>query len=166
MKMKTTILFITLIFLSSSGFSKVLDSAKNSLRPGDRLTEQRIVFQDFLKSDKNIKEGTVQYTEAFVIPTNNNKEAKEGAMSELDKGYYNLLGSNCAETVQKALEGAGLDAGRLPKSIYPFPYSIQGVIMTPNIMIFEKVPAFIYLRIKNNNEGSTIKPNIKDENKR
>ena len=77
MKMKTTILFITLIFLSSSGFSKVLDSAKNSLRPGDRLTEQRIVFQDFLKSDKNIKEGTVQYTEAFVIPKTITKRQKK-----------------------------------------------------------------------------------------
>ena len=54
MKMKTTILFITLIFLSSSGFSKVLDSAKNTLRPGDRLTEQRIVFQDLGRSGENV----------------------------------------------------------------------------------------------------------------
>jgi len=157
--MKTTILFITLIFLSSSGFSKVLDSAKNSLRPGDRLTEQRIVFQDFLKSDKNIKEGTVQYTEAFVIPTNNNKEAEEGAMSELDKGYYNLLGSNCAETVQKALEGAGLDAGRLPKWGTSLGYSMPGGIGITSTLLVEKAPIFIYYRIRRGNQGTTIKTN-------
>ena len=120
--------------------------------------------QDFLESDKNIENGTIKYTEAYVIPTDKNKEAKEGAMSELDKGYYNLLGSNCAETVQKALEGAGLDAGRLPKYV---PKTLK-IVMSPKVgsvvgMILEETPKLIYYRIKNNNQGEVVKVNNKDE---
>ena len=120
--------------------------------------------QDFLESDKNIENGTIKYTEAYVIPTDKNKEAKEGAMSELDKGYYNLLGSNCAETVQKALEEAGLDAGRLPKYV---PKTLK-IVMSPKVgsvagMILEETPKLIYYRIKNNNQGEVVKVNNKDE---
>ena len=66
------------------------------------------------------------------------------------------MGSNCAETVQKALEGAGLDAGRLNpliKAVVSFP-------MTNSIgaIYLEKTPNKIYDRIIRNNEGTILKP--------
>ena len=80
-------------------------------------------------------------------------------MSELDKGYYNLLGSNCAETVQKALEGAGLDARRLPKWGTSLGYSMPGGIGITSTLLVEKAPIFIYYRIRRGNQGTTIKTN-------
>ena len=74
------------------------------------------------------------------------------------------MGSNCAETVQKALEGAGLDAGRLPKYL---PKTLK-IVMSPKVgsvagMILEETPKLIYDRIKNNNQGEVVKVNNKDE---
>ena len=111
--------------------------------------------QDFLESGDNINDGTVKYTEAYVIPTENNKEAKEGAMSELDKGYYNLLGSNCAETVQKALEGAGLDAGRLP--VMELVIGITNPIDNLLDLYSAQAPNMIFQRIQRNNQGILIR---------
>ena len=126
---------------------------------------------DFLNGDNSnlvqnekTKEYYRQYDEAYVIETDKNEEAKEGAMSEISKPFYNLLGSNCAETVQKALEGAGLDAGRLPKYL---PKTLK-IVMSPKVgsvvgMILEETPKLIYYRIKNNNQGEVVKVNNKDE---
>ena len=124
--------------------------------------------QSFLNDDYNLvrdeKSGEThrQYDEAYVIKTEKNKEAAEGALSEINKGYYNVIGSNCAETVQKALEGAGLDAGRIPeweiKVVNSLPRGI-GIIAT---LCIDKVPNWIYKRIKNNNDGITVKSEKKE----
>ncbi len=53
--MTKTFLLLTAITLTTAvGMGKELDSPTNSLRPGDRLTEQRIVFQDLGRSGENV----------------------------------------------------------------------------------------------------------------
>ena len=52
--MKTTIFIISITLLSATCCGKELDSSANTLRPGDRLTEQRIVFQDMGRSGENV----------------------------------------------------------------------------------------------------------------
>ena len=53
--MTKTFLLLTAITLTTTvGMGKELDSPTNSLRPGDRLTEQRIVFQDLGRSGENV----------------------------------------------------------------------------------------------------------------
>ncbi len=53
--MTKTFLLLTAIKLTTTvGMGKELDSPTNSLRPGDRLTEQRIVFQDLGRSGENV----------------------------------------------------------------------------------------------------------------
>ena len=53
-EMKTTIFIISIALLSSTCLGQVLNPATNILRPGDRLTEQRIVFQDLGRSGENV----------------------------------------------------------------------------------------------------------------
>ena len=70
---------------------------------------------EFMTSDKNApdkKTGEREYAEGFVIPTTKaeDKKAIAGAKEELKKDY-NVAGSNCATTVQKALDRAGKSDG-------------------------------------------------------
>ena len=109
---------------------------------------------NFVK-DKETGETRRQYDEAYVIKTEKNKEAAEGALSEINKGYYNVIGSNCAETVQKALEGAGLDAGRLP--IWQLVVGHLSPIGDVFNFYQSKVPNEIYKRIQKNNQGILVK---------
>ena len=52
--MMTTIFIISISLLSATCRGKELDSSANTLRPGDRLPEQRIVFQDLGRSGENV----------------------------------------------------------------------------------------------------------------
>ena len=67
--------------------------------------------KEFLRSSKNpIDPETKQpeYTEGYLIPATAKQDeaAKRGALEELNKDY-NVFDSNCAKTVQNALEKAG-----------------------------------------------------------
>ncbi len=77
-----------------------------------------------------------EYTEGYVISTTPEQDLKlrEGALSEINKDY-NLLYSNCAQTVQKALGSAGLSngSGVLPR------YQVY-----PSIVVFNKGKKFKY----------------------
>ena len=69
------------------------------------------------------KDGIPEYTEGYLIPTSKEQDikAKVGAEYEVSKDY-NVLSSNCAQTVQSALKNAGLKAGNgiIPRTaVYP-----------------------------------------------
>jgi len=72
---------------------------------------------DFFKDDKlnpiiDKKTGQREYTQGFEIATTakEDRAAEAGAIKELNK-EYNVLGSNCAATVQNALKGTGKNDG-------------------------------------------------------
>ncbi|MES5133586.1 RHS repeat-associated core domain-containing protein [Hoylesella timonensis] len=117
--------------------------------------------KEFLRSSKNpvdSKTKQPEYTEGYLIPatTQQDEAAKRGALEELNKNY-NVLGSNCAKTVQNALEKAGKKPGELSyedlKST-PFMNPIGDLV---NKIIDRKTPNLIYSRIKKQNKGQTIK---------
>ena len=117
--------------------------------------------KEFLRSSKNpvdSKTKQPEYTEGYLIPatTQQDEAAKRGALEELNKNY-NVLGSNCAKTVQNALEKAGKKPGELSyeelKST-PFMNPIGDFV---NKIIDRKTPNLIYSRIKKQNKGQTIK---------
>lgn len=128
---------------SSESSSK---ASKNDVAEGDYSSPL-----DFLNDDKrnpkDAKSGTRKYTKGFVIPTTKRQDfqAIKGALSELKKNY-NVLGSNCAATVQKALEGAELDSGH---------FKLDGSFES---FVKEKVPLMIFYRIVNNNNGHIVSP--------
>ena len=69
------------------------------------------------------KDGIPEYTEGYLIPTSKEQDikARVGAEYEISKDY-NVLSSNCAQTVQSALKNAGLKAGNgiIPRTaVYP-----------------------------------------------
>lgn len=115
---------------------------------------------DFLSSDENpIEEnGDREYTEAYIIPTTKKQDlqAIEGANKVL-KQDYNLVLSNCAQTVQSALRNAGLNDGHSVVAsiicrITPNP--IWGLMKDKAISL---IPKSIYQIIKiQNKEGETI----------
>ena len=67
--------------------------------------------------------GKPEYTEGFLIATTpeQDKKMEEGALDVLNQDY-DVLSSNCAQTVQQALKSGGLNPGngvRPKKKIYP-----------------------------------------------
>ena len=117
--------------------------------------------EEFLNSDNynpvNEETGKRKYTEGYLIPSTpeEDKKAVEGAMLELDK-KYNVIGSNCAVTVQSALNAAGKDAGFL-KEIILSPF-LDNFVSFADYIIRSKVPNRIYQQIKVNNQGVVIIP--------
>ena len=109
--------------------------------------------RDFLQSELNpiidVENNIREYTEAYVIPAtaHEDRKAEEGAKKELKKDYF-VFGSNCARTVQSALDNAGKKDG-----------SIQWWEQAAGIVSFarEKVPNLVYKRIKKQNSGEVIK---------
>ena len=113
---------------------------------------------DFLSSDENpIEEnGDREYTEAYIIPTTKKQDlqAIEGANKVL-KQDYNLVLSNCAQTVQSALAGLN-DGHSVVASIICriTPNPIWGLMKDKAISL---IPKSIYQIIKiQNKEGETI----------
>ena len=110
---------------------------------------------DFNPIDKETNQR--KYTEAYLIPSTSTEDiaAVNGAMSQLGK-KYNVLGSNCAATVQSALSAAGKDPGT-PEGISFSPYSSNAVLIA-DYLIRSKMPNHIYQQIKSKNRGEVIKP--------
>ena len=100
--------------------------------------------------------GERKYSEGFLIPSTPDEDikAKEAALGELSKNY-NVLGSNCAVTVQKSLKAAGKESGAPHNLRFAFtPYKTLSVI---DFYIRSKVPNIIYNQIKTQNTGFVIK---------
>jgi hypothetical protein len=76
--------------------------------------------------------------------------------SEPSPNFFNVLGSNCAVTVQTALSAAGKNPGT-PKDVSFSPYSNNAVSLA-DYLIRAKVPNHIYRQIKTINRGKVIKP--------
>ena len=88
-------------------------------------------IDDFFNDEKANpldKNGVPEYTIGYLIPTNMEQDARAraGAKLEIEKDY-NVFTSNCAQTVQSALKGAGLNPGNgiLPRQTV-FPSIIRG----------------------------------------
>ena len=117
--------------------------------------------KEFLRSSQNpIDPETKQpeYTEGYLIPATAKQDeaAKRGALEELNKDY-NVFDSNCAKTVQNALEKAGKKPGELTyKDLKSSPF-MNPIEDTINKIMDRKTPNSIYLRIKKQNKGQTIK---------
>ena len=121
------------------------------------------VIEFLNNSDYNpIDEETNQskYTEGYLIPTTSEEdvEAINAAKSELNKNY-NVIGSNCAVTVQSALSAAGKKTGN-PDDFRMFGNkdSFTSIV---DYYIRSKVPNIIYKAIKSQNNGKVIKPSKK-----
>ncbi|MFD0763215.1 hypothetical protein ACFQZI_00015 [Mucilaginibacter lutimaris] len=129
---------------------------------------------EFMKSDLNPivnkKTGEREYTEGYQIPTTakEDRAAEAGAKKELAKDY-NVLGSNCACTVQSALESGGKKDGRPTFLESAKAVTAGGIILGPILgpimgpvaggIAGSKTPNLIYKRIKEQNEnGKVIRP--------
>lgn len=114
---------------------------------------------DFLRSKQNPiideRTGEREYAEGFQIPTNPHQDraAEAAVIKDLAKPYR-LLGSNCAITVQNALDAAGLADGR------PTLFESAMILTQPSsALINEKMPNVVYERVKTQNpQGTTIYP--------
>ncbi len=97
-----------------------------------------------------------KYAEGFLIPATPEEDikAKEGALAELYK-KYNVLGSNCAATVQSALQAAGKRDG-FPTNAIPSTFQ-DGAGSFIDLLIRAKTPNIIYDNIKKQNKGEVIK---------
>ena len=109
--------------------------------------------EDFFNSYYNKND---KYSEGFLIPATpeEDKKAREAAHNELNK-TYSPLGSNCAVTVQKALEAAGKKTGKPTKF-----YNMEKFGLTASVIdyiIRSKTPTQIYNNIKSQNSGIVIK---------
>ena len=121
----------------------------------------------FMKSDKNPltnkETGEREYTEGYLIKATKKEDraAEKGATKELDKDY-DVLGSNCAKTVQSGLEAAGKQDGS-PSSMSIAVAAVAGAITGGSVgaavatTIDEKTPRLIYERIKEQNKGEVVK---------
>ena len=141
-------------------------SGKNDI--GDQ--EGRGVYDSpeaFMKSSDNPiideKTGARKYTEGYLIPAtaDEDRAAEKAAQKELKKDY-NLVGSNCAKTVQNGLNSAGKRDGS-PSFFSSIKASIVAGIISGPIgvvaanTINAKTPILIYERIKTQNDGRVIK---------
>ena len=87
------------------------------------------------------KDGVPEYTQGFIIPTTleQDKIMRASALSEINKDY-NLILSNCAQTVQNALCSVGLSPGN---GIVPR-YQVY-----PSIVVKNKGEIFLYYDTRN-----------------
>lgn len=116
-------------------------------------------IDDFLNSNTHnpIENGEREYTEAFVIKCKpeQDRKAEEGALEILNEDY-NVMTSNCAQTVQNALKKAGFDDGStVEHSIDIDMGSVKGYKL-PHIKAkfkesFSIRPNTLYENIKQNN---------------
>ena len=115
--------------------------------------------EEFMKSTSNTvqEDGKREYTEGYKIETTSGQDekAKGGATKELNK-EYDVLGSNCAQTVQSALSAAGKADGSKVSLIDRIVNIITGGGTIGRTMQ-DKAPNAIYKRIKEQNEGTVIK---------
>lgn len=110
------------------------------------------------------KTGAREYSEGLLIPTTakEDRKAEAGAKSELKKDY-NVLGSNCAVTVQNALDGAGKKDGS-PSLLSNAAAAAGGALVggpagaAAAVTANEKTPRLIYERIKDQNNGQVVRP--------
>jgi RHS repeat-associated protein len=111
--------------------------------------------EDFF--EKMTQEINRNYSEGYLIPSSREEDAKaiEAAVNEIDK-TYNPLGSNCAVTVQKALESANKESG-LPKN-FNNAKDIDPAAAAIDVIMRGKLPTQIYNAIKKQNLGSVKKP--------
>ena len=111
--------------------------------------------EEFYNSEYN-KNG--KYSEGFLIPATSEEDAKarEAAHDELVK-TYSPLGSNCAVTVQKALEAAGKNPGNPTK--FNLFGNLDPTASIVDMYLRSKIPTYIYNNIKSQNSGFIIKPN-------
>jgi hypothetical protein len=115
--------------------------------------------EEFLNSDQHnrTEDGERQYTEAFVLECGPamDRRAEGGAESVLSEDYDVLI-SNCAQVVQKALKRAGFDDGSDEKErsidLELGPIKIHKKYTEQNM-----IPNKIYESIKENNNGKVIK---------
>ena len=122
--------------------------------------------QEFLKSNLNPvnkETGKREYTEGYLIQSTKKEDraAEKGANVELSK-KYNVLGSNCATTVQSALSAAGKDDGSASPASLISTYISGSAIAGPvggaaAATAVEKTPNLIYQRIKKENNGKVVK---------
>lgn len=122
--------------------------------------------EDFMKSKLNPVDketGKREYEEGYSIKTTEKEDraAEKGALKELSKDY-NVLGSNCAKTVQSGLKAAGKEDGS-PSALSTAAAVVAGAAVAGPVgaaaaaTANEKTPRIIYERIKDQNEGKVIK---------
>jgi hypothetical protein len=123
--------------------------------------------EDFMKSDLNpvtdAEKGEQEYAEGYLIPATakEDRAAEKGAQKELDKDY-NVVGSNCAKTVQSGLSNAGKKDGS-PSFLSNAAAGVAGGIVAGPVgvaaaqTVNEKTPRLIYERIKDQNQGTVVK---------
>ena len=146
---------------SKNGTNDWSGSSGENNKGDDRGTSIFNSPKEFLRSSKNpvdSKTKQPEYTEGYLIPatTQQDEAAKRGALEELNKNY-NVFGSNCAKTVQNALEKAGKKPGELSYEDLKSTPSMDPIGDFVNKIIDRKTPNFIYSRIKKQNKGQTIK---------
>ena len=99
---------------------------------------------DFLNGSDNIEKGTNEhiYNEGYLIETTPSEDVRAiNAANKNMEDPYHLLSSNCAQLVQKTLKAAGKN---------------DGAILGDNDIPYK--PNEIYKRIKDENEGTIVKP--------
>ena len=118
-------------------------------RPNDEGKLKYDTIDQFLNDNENnpIEDGQREYTEAFVIPCTSEQDraAELGAKAVLSEDY-NVLFSNCAQTVQNALNKAGLNDGNVTR------YTSEGLLYKDRIYI----PNRIYSNIKQQNNNGYV----------
>ena len=129
---------------------KGANRTENSInRPNDEGKLKYNTIDQFLNDSENnpIEDGQREYTEAFVIPCSKEQDraAEIGAKAILNEDY-NVLFSNCAQTVQNALDKAGLNDGNDIK------YSPAGLPYKDRAYI----PNRIYKNIKEQNKNGYV----------
>ena len=129
---------------------KGANRTENSInRPNDKGKLKYNNIDQFLNDRENnpIEDGQREYTEAFVIPCSKEQDraAEIGAKAILNEDY-NVLFSNCAQTVQNALDKAGLNDGNDIK------YSPAGLPYKDRTYI----PNRIYKNIKEQNKNGYV----------
>ena len=112
--------------------------------------------QEFLdsKENKDEKTGEPEYKEGYLIPATSpqDRQNEEGTKEELKKDY-NIVKSNCVQTVQNGLRKEGKQDGS------PSTWSqISATLLSGTVgqLYNEKTPAKVYNRIKTQNPGGIV----------
>ena len=133
------------------------DETANVINPETKETEE-VGFdspQEFIDSKYNKdSDGNVMYSEGYIIESTKNEDtaARNAACEEIAKPY-NLFGSNCAYTVQKALEAAGKSSGHFK-------------LGTDNGLQQLLIPKGRYRMITRENKGVYVRPSNQGPSKK
>lgn len=112
--------------------------------------------QEFLDSDYNNSRST-PYSEgvAFVTTPEQDAAAIEAVTTEISRSY-DLLMSNCAQSVLAAIKAIGLN-DRSSKILETFSYApVPGIMMQSTSSAEDAVPFLLLIKIKAENEGEVI----------